>query len=399
MLLDWIIILITGYSIGYLFSWLKLPKIIGMIVAGMLIGPYGLNLISFSYYNTESIINSSTIRTIALMIILMRAGLSLKVKDFYELGVSAILICFIPAIFEIIAVAMLCTLFLSTTFLESILIGAVVAAVSPAIIVPRMIGLIHKGYGTNKKIPQFIMAGGAIDDLFVIVLFTSIVSILSTGSYSFYSMAFIPLSIISAIIVGILFGILTHQTYQVITNKYNRAITIPLVFAIILNILELVQLPLNSLLSIFVMTFTLKQLNSPKLPQLEKELTHSWFLLEIALFTIVGISINIDYIYHIGFITIIIIIVSLVFRLIGVYICMIKTNFNVKEKLFCMLSYTPKATVQAGIGSIPLSLGLPCGEVVLSFAILSILITAPLGAICIDTLHSKLLKKEVKSTL
>lgn len=399
MLLDWIIILITGYSIGYLFSWLKLPKIIGMIVAGMLIGPYGLNLISFSYYNTESIINSSTIRTIALMIILMRAGLSLKVKDFYELGVSAILICFIPAIFEIIAVAMLCTLFLSTTFLESILIGAVVAAVSPAIIVPRMIGLINKGYGTNKKIPQFIMAGGAIDDLFVIVLFTSIVSILSTGSYSFYSMAFIPLSIISAIIVGILFGILTHQTYQVITNKYNRAITIPLVFAIILNILELVQLPLNSLLSIFVMTFTLKQLNSPKLPQLEKELTHSWFLLEIALFTIVGISINIDYIYHIGFITIIIIIVSLVFRLIGVYICMIKTNFNVKEKLFCMLSYTPKATVQAGIGSIPLSLGLPCGEVVLSFAILSILITAPLGAICIDTLHSKLLKKEVKSTL
>lgn len=395
MLIDILSLLLFGTIFSIVLTKLKLPRIIGMILGGFIIGPYCLNLLSTQFINETTFITQSSIRTIALMIILMRAGLSLKLEDIKVIGKPAILMCFVPAIFEILAITLLCTFLLSTTIIESILIGTVVAAVSPAIIVPRMIDLIHKGYGTKKKIPQLIMAGGSIDDLFVIVLFTTCTTLLTTNSIHYYTILSIPLSIITAIILGILLANVAKYIYTMISIKYRKPYEIIYIFVVLLMYLESLNLTINALLAIFIMAFTIKQSNDPNLILFQKQLNSIWKLFEILLFTIVGISINPNYIYPLGLIVVIILCISLLFRLFGVFVSIYQTNYTFKEKLFCMLAYTPKATVQAGIGAIPLSLGLACGEIVLSFAVLSILITAPIGAICIDTLHPKLLKKEV----
>lgn len=392
MLTSLAIIFLLGLLMGTIFNKLKLPSLMGMIFTGILLSPYAFNLLD------EKILSiSPDLRQLALVIILTRAGLSLDINELKKVGRPAFFMCFVPACFEILAVVIITPKILGVTVLEAAIMGAVVAAVSPAIIVPRMINLIDKKIGKENSIPQLIMAGASVDDIFVIVLFTAFTGLAKGGDISISSFAQIPISIIMGILVGVLMGIILIKLFKKIHLRDSIKVIIILSLSFLLielqNTLENI-IPMSGLLAIMSMGILIKAKYEVLAIRLSSKYNKLWLAAEIILFVLVGATVNTKYALQAGIPVIIVILFALVFRMAGVYVCLIKTKLSMKERLFCMIAYTPKATVQAAIGSIPLSMGLDCGNLVLTVAVLAILITAPFGAIGIDSTYKKLLCNE-----
>ena len=391
MLTSVAMILLLGLLIGWIFSKIKLPSLLGMVIVGIILSPHALNLID------ESILGiSGELRQIALVIILTRAGLSLDISDLKKVGRPAVLICFVPACAEILGTVVLAPMLLGVTILEAAIIGSVIAAVSPAVVVPRMIRLIDEGYGKNKSIPQLILAGASVDDVFVIVVFTAFTALASTGEMSVTSFIKIPISIVLGIIFGGCIGMLLVLFFK----KYHMrdSVKILILLSVSFLILEVENrlqgfIPVSGLLAIMSMGIIIKQKYDVLALRLSVKYNKLWLGAEVFLFVLVGATVNLRYVVSAGVSAILLILGALLFRLVGVAISLIKTDLSKRERLFCMVAYTPKATVQAAIGAIPLSMGLECGNVVLTVAVLSILITAPFGAICVDNLYKKLLEK------
>ena len=391
MLTSIALILLLGLLLGSIFSKMKLPSLLGMIIVGIVLGPHALHLID------ESILNiSADLRQIALVIILTRAGLSLNIADLKKVGRPAVLMCFVPACVEIVGTVILAPILLGVSALEAAVIGSVIAAVSPAVVVPRMIRLIEEGYGREKSIPQLILAGASVDDVFVIVVFTAFTALASTGTISAVSFLQIPISIALGIILGLIVGLILIQFFRKFHMRDSVKILIILSFSFL--ILELQNrlegiIPVSGLLAIMSMGIVIKQKYEILAVRLAVKYNKLWVAAEVFLFVLVGATVDLKYAVTAGAFAVLLVIGALCFRMIGVAICMIKTKLTKKERLFCMVAYTPKATVQAAIGAIPLTMGLSCGQLVLTVAVLSILITAPFGAICIDNLYTKLLEK------
>lgn len=392
MLLSIALILLTGLLLGGLFSKIKLPSLLGMIIVGIVLGPHALNLID------ESILNiSADLRQIALVIILTRAGLSLDISDLKRVGRPAILMCFVPACVEIIGTVLLAPLLLGISTLEAAVMGSVLAAVSPAVIVPRMIRLMEEGYGVDKGIPQLILAGASVDDVFVIIIFTAFTSLASTGELSPVSILQIPVSIVLGIVVGVIVGMVLVKFFRMFHMRDSVKLLIILSFSFLLielqNQLEGI-VPFSGLLAIMSLGIVIKRKYDILAKRLSGKYNKLWVAAEIFLFVLVGATVDLKYAAVAGVSAVLLVAGALVFRMMGVALCLIKTDLSRKERLFCMVAYVPKATVQAAIGAIPLTMGLSCGQIVLTIAVLSILITAPFGAICIDNLYKKLLEKE-----
>lgn len=386
------LIIIFGIILGALFKKLRLPSLLGMILTGIILGPHMFNLIDSSILDI-----SSDIRQIALVIILTRAGLALDTKDLKLIGRPAILMCFIPALFEIIGFIILGPKLFNLTLLDSAILGTTIAAVSPAVIVPKMLNLMESGYGVNKRIPQLILAGASVDDIFVIVLFTALTSIAKTKAELSAKILFeIPISITLGILLGILAGIfLTYIFKKIHTRDSNKILIIlstSFFFLTIENQLKGI-VPISGLLAVMSLGSTILKLYEPLAKRISIKYSKLWVAAEIFLFVLVGASIDISYALKLGVFSIIILIGTLIFRFLGVYISLLKTNLSNKEKIFIAFSYMPKATVQAAIGGIPLSMGIASGEIILTIAVVSILLTAPIGAILIDSTYKKLLSK------
>ncbi len=389
MLTSIAIILLMGLFFGSCFKKLRLPSLLGMIVTGIIISPHAFNLID------ESILNiSDDLRQIALVVILTRAGLSLNIDDLKKVGRPAVLMCFLPACAEIMGTVLIAPSLLGVSVLEATIIGSVIAAVSPAVIVPRMIKLIDEGYGKEHSIPQLILAGASVDDVFVIVVFTVFTGLASKGRISAVSFLQIPVSIILGIIAGIITGICLVCFFKKIHMRDSVKILIILSISFLLielqNRLEGI-IPVSGLLAIMSMGIVIKQKYEALAVRLSSKYNKLWVAAEIFLFVLVGATVDLKYAYEEGIMAVLLVAGAIVFRMAGVYMCLIKTKLTMKERIFCMLAYTPKATVQAAIGAIPLSMGLACGQTVLTVAVLSILITAPFGAICVDNTYKKLL--------
>lgn len=382
-------ILLIGLLLGSLFTKIKLPGLLGMILTGIILSPHALNLIDSSILNI-----SADLREIALIIILTRAGLSLNISDLKKAGRPAVLMCFVPACAEIAGTLILAPILLDVTILEAAIIGSVIAAVSPAVIVPRMIKLIEKGYGVKHSIPQIILSGASVDDVFVIVIFTSFTALASTSMVSPANFLKIPVSIFTGIIIGGTAGIILVIFFKKFHMRDSVKILILLSFSFLSlelqNRLEGI-LPMSGLLAVMSLGIMINQKYSILAARLSSKYNKLWVAAEIFLFVLVGATIDLKYAADAGIKTALLIIGALVFRMFGVAVSLIKTNLTRQEKYFCMLAYTPKATVQAAIGGVPLVMGLACGQTVLTAAVLSILITAPFGAVCIDNLYQKLL--------
>lgn len=391
MLTSIAIILLLGLLAGWIFSKIKLPSLLGMVIVGIILSPHALNLLD------ESILMiSGDLRRIALVIILTRAGLNLNISDLKKVGRPAILMCFVPACIEILGTILLAPVLLGVTTLEAAVIGSVIAAVSPAVIVPRMIRLMEEGYGTGKSIPQLILAGASVDDVFVIVVFTAVTALASTGELSATGFIEIPVSILLGIVVGLgTGGILTKFFMKFHLRDSVKILIILSVSFLLLEVETRLEgiVPVSGLLAIMSMGICIKQKHEVLATRLSVKYNKLWLGAEVVLFVLVGATVDLKYVASAGVTSILLIIGALVFRMIGVVISLLKTDLSKKERFFCMVAYTPKATVQAAIGAIPLSMGLACGNIVLAVAVLSILITAPFGAICVDNLYKKLLEK------
>ena len=382
----------SGMFTGWICKKLKLPSLLGMILTGMILGPYVLNLIDNSILNI-----SSDLRRIALIIILMRAGLSLDLNDFKKVGRPAIFMCFVPACFEMIGMVILAPQLLGISVIDAAIMGAVVGAVSPAVIVPKMLKLMEEDYGTQKSIPQLILAGASVDDVFVIVMFSAFTGLAQGNSVSIQSFINIPISILLGIIIGCVIGFILAKFFEKINVRDTAKVIILLCLGFVLVSLEdnfSSVIPFSALISIMGMGIALQKKRETMAIRLSIKFNKLWVAAEIILFVLVGVTVDISYALSAGITAVILILGVLLFRMIGVLICLIKTDLNVKERLFCVIGYTPKATVQAAIGGVPLAMGLSCGHIVLTVAVLAILITAPLGAFMIDKSYKKLLTKK-----
>ncbi|MFI3214158.1 MAG: cation:proton antiporter, partial [Eubacteriales bacterium] len=373
-------------------SKMKLPSLLGMIITGMILSPYGLNLLDTSLLDI-----SAELRQVALVIILTRAGLSLDITELKKVGRPAVLMCFVPATIEIIGVLLIAPKLLGISLLEAAIIGSVIAAVSPAVIVPRMIKLMEEGYGKKNSIPQLVLAGASVDDVFVIVLFTAFTALATGGTVSVTSFIEIPISIILGIIIGFIVAFLLVKFFQ----KFHMRDSVKLLIIISISflLLELENqlegiVAISGLLAIMSMGIGINQKYQILAKRLSNKYNKLWVAAEVILFVLVGATVDLSYVAKAGLIAVCVVMGALVFRMLGVFICLLKTKLSKEERLFCMIAYTPKATVQAAIGAIPLSMGLACGQQVLTIAVLSILITAPFGAIGIDRFHDKLLEKD-----
>lgn len=391
MLTSIAIILLLGLFVGWIFSKLRLPSLLGMIIVGIAISPHCLNIVD------KSIISiSGDLRQIALVIILTRAGLSLNISDLKKVGRPAILMCFVPACIEIIGTVTFAPLLLGVSVLDAAIIGSVIAAVSPAVIVPRMIKLIDEGYGKEKSIPQLILAGASVDDVFVIVVFTALTTLASTGKISSVSFLQIPVSICLGILLGGCVGFILTKFFKRFHMRDSVKVLIILSVSFLLlevqNRLEGI-IPVSGLLAIMSLGIFINQKYDILAKRLSVKYNKLWLCAEIFLFVLVGMAVDIKYAFSAGFVVILLVILALICRMLGVLFSLIKAKLNKKEKLFCAIAYTPKATVQAAIGTIPLAMGLSCGEMALTVAVVSILLTAPFGAICVDNLYKKLLSK------
>lgn len=392
MLFSFALIFLSGIILGSIFNRLKLPQLIGMLLTGIILGPYLLNLL-----NPKILSISADLRQIALIIILTRAGLNLDINDLKKVGRPAVLMCFVPATFEILGMIIFAPKFLGLGLLDSAILGTVIAAVSPAVIVPKMLKLMEEGYGADRSIPQMIMAGASVDDVFVIVLFTSFIGLASTGSFSMLNLIKIPTSIFFGISVGFLCAILLIYLFKKIHMRDSLKVIIILNISFLLVTFEHSLtgiIGFSGLLAIMSIGTGIQAKNTMLSKRMSIKYSKLWITAEVMLFVLVGATVNIKYALGASIPAILLIITVLIFRMIGVFLCLVGTPLSYRERLFCMIAYCPKATVQAAIGSIPLSMGLPSGNIILTVAVLSILITAPLGAFAIDISYKKLLKKE-----
>ncbi len=391
MLLSLALIFLCGIGLGGIFAKLKLPNLLGMIAAGMILGPHILNVLDQSVLSI-----SSDLRQIALIIILTRAGLNLDVSDLRKVGRPAVLMCFVPACFEITGILLFAPRLLGMSLAESFVLGTVVAAVSPAVVVPRMLRLMDEKYGVDKGIPQMILAGASVDDVFVIVLFTSATGIVSGGRFDALNLVRIPTSILLGIAGGVLCGILLTLLFEKQSIRDSLKIVIVMSISFLLVTLDSAltgYIGFSGLLSVMSMGLTMRVKNIDTAQRLSLKYSKLWVAAELLLFVLVGAAVDIRYALSSGVSVILLIASVLVFRMAGVFVCLLGTKLCLKEKIFCMLAYTPKATVQAAIGSVPLAMGLACGNTVLTAAVVSILITAPFGAVAIDLTYKKFLEK------
>ena len=388
MLLSLAIIFLVGLSAAAIFNTLKLPQIIGMLLTGIVAGPYVLDLLDPSILGI-----SSELRQIALIIILIKAGLSLNLSDLKKVGRPAVLMSFLPACFEIVGYVCFAPIFFGIDLIEAATMGAVLSAVSPAVVVPRMVKLIEDKRGTDKSIPQMILAGASCDDIFVIVLFSTFMTMAQGGEVNIISLANIPVSIILGVLLGTAAGIAlfalfetAHKHAHTIGNSTKVVILLAAAF-LLMSVETLVKsyVAVSGLLAVVAMACVIKiKSDSTVSASLSAKFGKLWIAAELILFVLVGAAVDIRYALGAGLSAIAMIFTALTFRAVGVLICLIRTELNARERLFCVIAYLPKATVQAAIGSVPLAAGLPCGNIVLSVAVMAILITAPLGAIGID---------------
>ncbi len=397
MLTSLAMIFLVGLSLAAICQRIKLPRIIGMLVTGIVLGPYVLDLFDSSILNI-----SAELRQMALVIILIKAGLSLNIKDLKKVGRPAILMSFLPAVFEIAAFVLFAPLMLGVNRIEAAIIGAVLGAVSPAIVVPRMVELIERRYGTNKGIPQMILAGASLDDVFVIVLFSTFVSMAQGGNAQVMDFVNIPISIVLGLLLGAAAGAFlswffeTNYSHQHLVRNSMKVIVVLGMAFMLLAIEDWLSgiISVSGLLAIMSMALVIAMKSVPEVTKrLQEKYGKLWIAAEVILFVLVGAAVDIRYTLEAGIGAVIMIGIGLIFRSVGVYFCMLGTQLNGKERLYCIIAYLPKATVQAAIGSVPLSLGLPCGNLVLSVAVLSILITAPLGAIGMDLSYKQFLNR------
>lgn len=382
---------VCGILMGKVFEKMKLPRLLGMLLTGIILGPYVLNLIDGNILNI-----SADLRQIALIIILMRAGLNLNIEDLKKAGRPAILMCFIPALFEIGAMVIIAPHLLGISYLDAAVLGSVIAAVSPAVVVPKMLKLMEEGYGTKKSIPQMIMAGASVDDVFVIVLFTSFTALAAGGNFAIQDLLKIPTSIFNGVAAGILCGYIISKAlkHSKLSSCYHVMLILSIAFALVTIEKQFTgMIGFSGLLAVMSMGIMLTHERPIQAKQLSSSFSIAWELFEILLFILVGASVDIRYALKSGPVVLVLLVMVTICRMLGVYICMLNTKLNKKERLFCMIAYTPKATVQAAIGSIPLAMGLGCGEIVLSTAVLAILFTAPIGAFLMDLTYKKWLVK------
>ena len=391
MLLSISLILIVGMSMGWLCQKMKLPSLLGMLVTGIILGPYVLNLLD------ESILGiSSELRKIALIIILTRAGLGLDVSGLKKIGRPAVLMCFVPASFELLGMILLAPKLMGLTVLEAAVMGAVLAAVSPAVVVPRMVKLMEEGYGVKEGIPQLILAGASVDDVYVIVLFSTFVGMMQGQGASVVNFINIPVSIVLGIVIGLLFGVLLAYYFKNVHIRDTSKVLIILSISFLLVVMEdrlTTAITFSALIAIMFLGIGLQYKREAVAKRLSVKYAKLWVAAEVFLFVLVGATVNIGYLGKVGVKALIVIIGAVMFRMLGVFVCLLGTSLKKKERLFAMMAYTPKATVQAAIGGIPLSLGFACGDTVLTVAVLAIVLTAPFGAFAIDFSYKRLLKK------
>lgn len=389
MLLSIALIMLFGLFAGNIFKKIRLPYIIGMLVVGILLGPYVLDLLD------ESILNiSGDLRQIALIIILMKAGLTLDISDLKRVGRPAVLLCFLPATMEIIAYLLLAPKLMGISLLEAGIIGAVMGAVSPAVIVPAMSKLIDQGWGTEKGIPQMIIAGSSADDVYVIVVFTALISLAQGGKVSAAEFLQVPVSILLGIALGAAVGFVLVLFFKKFHMRDTIKVIILLSVSFLLVVLEEAlegTVAVSGLLAVMTMGITIYNRYDVLAKRITGKFTKMWVPAEILLFVLVGAVVNIRYALSAGIMMIVMLMVGLLFRLAGTYLCVLGTKLNRKERMFCMISQIPKATVQAAIGGVALAKGLSCGNLVLTAAVVSILITAPIGAFAIESSYRKLL--------
>lgn len=385
------LMLLLGMALGWLCKKVKLPGLVGMIATGMILGPYGLGWLDSSILDI-----SSQLRRIALIIILLRAGLSLNLEDLKKAGRPAILMCFVPACFEVAGMIILAPMLLGVSRLDAAIMGAVVCAVSPAVIVPRMIKLTEEGWGTKKSIPQLILAGASVDDVFVIVLFSAFTGIALGDGVSAASFLKVPFSVLFGGVAGFAVGYVLSLYFERIHIRDTAKVMILLSISFLLVTAEDrfgEVIPFSGLLAVMGVGIALKRKRTVVAVRLSSKFNKLWVMAEIMLFVLVGATVDLHYAASAGAAAVVLIFGVLLFRMVGVWCCMLGTALTKKERLFCMFAYMPKATVQAAIGGMPLAMGLSCGNIVLTVAVLSILITAPLGAFLIDGTYKKLLMK------
>lgn len=398
MLTSLSLIFLVGLAMGAICQKLKLPRIIGMLATGIVLGPYVLDMLDPSILSI-----SSDLRKMALIIILLKAGLSLNLEDLKKVGRPAIMMSFVPASFEIVGYLLFAPAILGITRVEAAVMGSVLAAVSPAVVVPRMVQLMETKYGTEKAIPQMIMAGASCDDIFVIVLFTTFLSMAQGGSADIKAFANIPVSIILGIILGAIVGYLLYLFFETayakkhyVRNSMKVIIVLGCSFLLIAieGWLE-GKIAVSGLLAVVSMACVLKMKCTAFVSKrLSEKFGKLWLAAEVILFVLVGAAVDIRYTLEAGLAAVAMIFVALIFRSFGVLLCTVKTNLSAKERAFCVIAYLPKATVQAAIGSVPFAAGLPCGKIVLSVAVMAIIITAPLGAFGMDLTYKKFLTRE-----
>ena len=391
MLLSISLILILGMFMGWLCQKIKLPALLGMLITGIILGPYGLNLLADSILGI-----SAELRKIALIIILTRAGLGLDLSGLKKIGRPAVLMCFVPASFEMIGMILLAPKLMGLTVLEAAVMGAVLAAVSPAVVVPRMVKLMDEGYGVNEGIPQLILAGASVDDVYVIVMFSTFVGMMQGEGASVLKFVNIPISIFGGIVIGLLLGVMLAYFFKQVHIRDTSKVLIILSLSFLLVVIEdkmTTAITFSALIAIMFIGIGLQNKREAVARRLSVKYGKLWVAAEVFLFVLVGATVNTGYLGKVGAKAFIVIIGALVFRMAGVFISLLGTDFKRNERLFTMMAYTPKATVQAAIGGIPLALGLSCGKTVLTVAVLAIVLTAPLGAFAIDLSYKKLLNR------
>ena len=380
-------VLLLGMALGAMASRLRLPSLVGMLLAGILLGPCVLNLLSPSLLGI-----SADLRQLALVIILTRAGLSLELEDLRRAGRPAVLLCFVPASFEVLGMVLLAPRLLGVDVLDAAIMGAVVGAVSPAVIVPRMLRLMEEGYGADKGIPQMILAGASVDDVFVIVLFTSFTGMAQGGSFSPAALAGVPVSIVLGGAAGLGLGYVLAKCFTRFHLRDSAKVVVLLALAFLLVALEDAAegvVPFSGLLGL-----GLRRWRRPAAERLTAKFGKLWVAAEVMLFVLVGAEVDIGYAAAAGLAAVATVLGVLCFRAVGVLLCVAGSRLSGRERLFAVLAYLPKATVQAAIGGVPLAMGLACGQVVLTVAVVAILVTAPLGALAIDLSFRRLLRRD-----
>ena len=392
MLFSLALMILCGLVLSGTMQKLKLPGLVGMLLTGIVLGPYALNLIAPELLNI-----SADLREIALIVILTRAGLALDINDLKKVGRPAILMCFIPATFEIAATTIFAPMFFPITHLEAAILGTVLGAVSPAVIVPKMLKLMEGGYGKSKSIPQLIMAGASVDDIYVIVLFTSFLGMYGGSNFDMGSLVKIPIAIVLGFLAGVLLGLALVYLFKKIKMRDTVKILMLLSTSFLLVTLETVvkaYVPISGLLAVMALGGTILKQNDILAKRLSGKFSKIWVAAELMLFVLVGATVDISYAAKAGVAAVALILIALVIRIGGVFACLLGTKLSAKERLFCAIAYLPKATVQAAIGGLPLAAGVAAGNTILTVAVLAILITAPLGTMGVDYSYQKMLVRD-----